>query len=87
MNQLYFINGSDSWRFNIYRSDTQSLEHSSWARTPQNQRIGDLAFMGKMNFDRPLGDSKKPISIIPYLNSQIGKDFVRVLNSIALTME
>ena len=76
LNQLYFINGSDSWRFNIYRSDTQSLEHSSWARTPQNQRIGDLAFMGKMNFDRPLGDSKKPISIIPYLNSQIGKDFV-----------
>ena len=33
--------------------------------------------MGKMNFDRPLGDSKKPISIIPYLNSQIGKDFVK----------
>ncbi len=77
LNQLYFINGSDSWRFNLYRSDTQSLEHSSWARTPQNQRIGDLAFMGKMNFDRPLGDSKKPISIIPYLNSLVGKDFVK----------
>jgi hypothetical protein len=60
LNQLYFINGAKSWRFNIYRSDTQSLEHSSWAKTPQEQRIGDLAFMGKINFEKPLGESKKP---------------------------
>ena len=74
-NQLYFINGSKSWRFNIYRSDTQSLEHSSWAKIPQEQRIGDLGFMGKMNFEKPLGESKKPVSFIPYINGSIGKDF------------
>ena len=77
LNQLYFINGAKSWRFNIYRSDTQSLEHSSWAKTPQEQRIGDLAFMGKINFEKPLGESKKPISFIPYINSSIGKDFIK----------
>ncbi len=75
-NQLYFINGEKSWRFNIYRSDTQSLEHSTWAKTPQNQRIGDLAFMGKMNFEKPLGESKKPVAFIPYINANTGRNFI-----------
>ena len=77
LNQLYFLNGSKSWRFNIYRSDTQTMEHSSWAKTPQNQRIGDLAFMGKINFEKPLGESKKPISVIPYFNGITGRNFVQ----------
>ncbi len=77
LNQLYFLNGSKSWRFNIYRSDTQTMEHSSWAKTPQNQRIGDLAFMGKINFEKPLGESKKPISFIPYFNGITGRNFVQ----------
>jgi len=81
LDQLYFINGAKSWRFNIYRSDTQSLEHSSWAKTPQQQRIGDLAFMGKINFEKPLGESKKPVSIIPYINGSIGKDFIQQINT------
>ena len=77
LDQLYFINGSESWRFNIYRSDTQTMEHSSWAKTPQNQRIGDLAFMGKINFEKPLGESKKPISFIPYFNAITGRNFIQ----------
>ena len=31
--------------------------------------------MGKMNFEKPLGESKKPVSFIPYINGSIGKDF------------
>ena len=77
LDQLYFINGSESWRFNIYRSDTQTMEHSSWAKTPQNQRIGDLAFMGKINFEKPLGESKKPVSFIPYFNGITGRNFIQ----------
>ena len=53
-NQLYFINGSKKWRFNMYRSDTQSLEHSTWINIPQNQSIGSLAYMGELNFEKPL---------------------------------
>ena len=53
------------------------MEHSSWAKTPQNQRIGDLAFMGKINFEKPLGESKKPISFIPYFNGITGRNFVQ----------
>ena len=33
--------------------------------------------MGKINFEKPLGESKKPISFIPYINSSIGKDFIK----------
>ena len=74
-NQLYFINGAKRWRFNMYRSDTQSLEHSTWVNIPQNQSIGNLAYMGEFNFEKPLGNSKKPVKLIPYINAIQGKDF------------
>ena len=74
-NQLYFINGTKKWRFNMYRSDTQSLEHSTWVNIPQNQSIGNLAYMGGFNFEKSLGTSKKPVILIPYINTIKGKDF------------
>ena len=74
-NQLYFINGTKKWRFNMYRSDTQSLEHSTWVNIPQNQSIGNLAYMGEFNFEEPLGNSKKPVTIIPYINAIQSKNF------------
>ncbi len=75
LNQLYYINNSKKWRFNMYRSDTQSQEHSTWVKIPQNQRLGNLAFMGDFYFEKKLGDSKKPVSIIPYVNLITGKNF------------
>ena len=75
LNQLYYISNSEKWRFNMYRSDTQSEEHSTWVNIPQNQRLGNLAFMGDFYFEKKLGDSKKPVSIIPYINLITGKDF------------
>ena len=59
----------------MYRSDTQSLEHSTWVNIPQNQSIGNLAYMGEFNFEKPLGNSKKPVKLIPYINAIQGKDF------------
>ena len=59
----------------MYRSDTQSLEHSTWVNIPQNQSIGNLAYMGEFNFEKPLGNSKKPVKLIPYMNAIQGKDF------------
>ena len=49
-NQLYFSNNSKKWRFNMYRSDTYGQEHSVWSKVPQNQSIGNLAFMGNLIF-------------------------------------
>ena len=74
-NQLYFSNNSKKWRFNMYRSDTYGQEHSVWSKVPQNQSIGNLAFMGNLIFEKPLENQKKPIALIPYINILNGKEF------------
>ena len=63
------------WRFNSYRFDTQSNEWSSWANIPQNQHITNLAFMGLMIFEKPLDKVKTPFALIPYVSTNISKDF------------
>lgn len=61
--------GETRWRFNSYKFDTQSNEQSTWVNIPQNQRIFSLAYLGEMIFERPLGKSRSPISLIPYINA------------------
>jgi hypothetical protein len=70
-----FREGETKWRFNSYQFDTQGNERSTWINIPQNQWIFNLAYMGEMIFEKPLGKSKAPISIIPYLNTLSAKDF------------
>ncbi|WP_291803518.1 DUF5916 domain-containing protein [Lutibacter sp.] len=67
--------GETKWRFNSYHFDTQSNERNTWVNIPQNQLIFSLAYMGDMIFEQPLGKSKSPISIIPFVNSLISKDY------------
>lgn len=67
--------GETRWRFNSYMFDTQDNERTTWIQIPQNQFIFNLAFMGDMIFEKPLGKSKTPISIIPYINTIAGKDY------------
>ena len=67
--------GETRWRFNSYHFDTQDNERNTWINIPQNQFIFNLAYMGDMIFERPLGKSKSPISIIPYINTIQGKDY------------
>ncbi len=75
MTSIKFKEGAKKWRFNSYRIETQSNERSSWTRLPQNQLIFNLAFMGEMIFEKPLGKSKTPLAIIPYINALSQKDF------------
>jgi len=70
-----FREGETKWRFNSYRFDMQANERSTWVRIPQNQLIFNLAFMGDMVFERPLGKSRTPLTIIPYVNGLSAKDF------------
>ena len=67
--------GETRWRFNSYMFDTQSNERTTWFQIPQNQYIFNLAFMGDMVFEKPLGKSKTPISIIPYINTIAVNDY------------
>ncbi len=67
--------GETKWRFNSYHFDTQANENNTWIRIPQNQFIFNLAYMGEMIFEKPLGKSKSPVSIIPYVNGLVGRDY------------
>jgi len=67
--------GETKWRFNSYHFDTKANERNTWINIPQNQYIFSLAYMGDMIFEKPLGGSKSPISIIPYANTLVGKDY------------
>ncbi|WP_422350560.1 DUF5916 domain-containing protein [Flagellimonas sp.] len=70
-----FREGETKWRFNSYRFDLQSNERSNWIQIPQNQLVFNLAFMGDMHFEKPLGKSRTPLALIPYINGISGKDF------------
>ncbi|WP_273273621.1 DUF5916 domain-containing protein [Maribacter polysiphoniae] len=70
-----FKEGETKWRFNSYRFDTQSNENSTWMNIPQNQNVYGLTFMGNMVFEKPLGKSRSPLAIIPYINAISQNDF------------
>ena len=75
LSSLAYKSNVASWRFNLYRRNNQQNEHTTWARIPQNLTIGNLAFMGELRFPKPLKKSKAPLSLIPYVNGIIAKDF------------
>ena len=70
-----FKQGETKWRFNSYRFDVQSNESSTWMQIPQNQFIFNLAFMGDMIFEKGLGKSRTPLTLIPYVNGISLRDF------------
>ena len=70
-----FTEGETKWRFQSYRFDVQVNENSVWYPVPQNQSIFSLAFMGDMVFEKPLGKSRTPLTIIPYANLLSDRDF------------
>ena len=70
-----FKEGETKWRFNSYRLDMQTNERTSWIKIPQNRLIFGLAFMGDMVFEKPLGKSRTPLALIPYINAISAKDF------------
>ncbi len=70
-----FREGETKWRLNSYRFDTQSNETSTWVKIPQNQNIYGLTFMGDMVFEKPLGKSRTPLAVIPYINYLTAQDF------------
>jgi len=82
---LNFPENSTSWRFNFFRFDTQLGVRTSWAYIPQVYKDFNLAFMGTLQFDRPLGKSNTPLSIIPYVNTRSEKQFPAELQTERIT--
>jgi len=80
LTSLKFENGAQKWRFRAYRFNLQTNEQSTSAKIPQNQFLSSLAFMGDLNFERPLGKSRTPLALIPYINGLTQKDFATDIN-------
>lgn len=72
---LRFNKGTEKWRFNIYRVDTQSNEITSWTDIPRNRFVIDMGFMGDLYWEFPLSKSGKNISLIPYVTTTVARDF------------
>lgn len=72
---LKFVEGATSWRFRPYRWNIQTNEQSTWNRVPQQQILSSLAYMGQLNFEKPLGRSRTPFALIPYINALADKDY------------
>lgn len=72
---LKFPEGSTQWRFRPYRWNNQSNQQDSWVQVPQQQRLSSLAYMGELRFEKPLGKSRMPVALIPYVNVLADKDF------------
>ena len=75
MNSLKFQEGSTFWSINVYRSDTQINQRTTWSKVPQNQLIANLAFTGILEFEKPLGNSSTSIAVIPFVAGGLIKDF------------
>ncbi len=75
LTSLKFEQGATSWRIRAYRFNIQTNETSSLARVPQSQLLGTLAFADQLVFDQPLGRSRTPIALIPYVNGLAAKNF------------
>ena len=78
---LKFEEGATKWRFRPYRWNIQSNEQSTWDRVPQNQMLSNLAFMGELQFERPLGKSRTPFTVVPYINTLTERNHVEDRNN------
>jgi len=75
LTSLKFEEGATKWRIRPYRFNIQSNETSTLKRVPQTQLLGSLAFADALVFEKPLGKSRTPLAIIPYINGSGQKDF------------
>ena len=82
---IRFTEGTTSWRFNVYRNDTQINEITSMVNIPRNNILMDLTYMGKIIWDEPLKKPSNNISIIPFTAGSIVRDFEDVEENSAQT--
>ncbi|HEY5826110.1 MAG TPA: DUF5916 domain-containing protein [Cyclobacteriaceae bacterium] len=64
---LKYIRHADNtfWNVNFVRNDMSANERSSWIRTPINFLLSNLAFVGKMYWNRNIPSKNKLYSFIP----------------------
>jgi hypothetical protein len=72
---LRFNSNTKVWRMNIVRNDLKVNEVSSWNVIPRNFSPGNLAFTGQLIWDEAPKRQGKNISIIPFINNTLTRDY------------
>jgi len=75
MSAFKFKEGINKWKFSTMRANTESNTKSSWTKVPQNQNQLNLGYFGDMIFEKPLKQTKNPISFIPYITPSFNKTY------------
>jgi hypothetical protein len=73
---LRFPEGSQEWSINFYRTDTKYNERSAWSRVPRQLPLINLAFTGKLQWDKPLGKPGSNVSLIPFVAGGGSQDYL-----------
>ncbi|HLF44905.1 MAG TPA: DUF5916 domain-containing protein [Chitinophagaceae bacterium] len=69
--------GTNEWNINFCRYNHTFNERSSWAPIPQNFRMIDLNFNGKLIWNEPPPSPGNNFSVIPFLLGGRSKDFIK----------
>lgn len=72
---IRFKQGLSSWHVNFYRIDTQLPERSIWSPVARVYPMQNMATMGDLLFDQPLGHPGGNVSVIPYAAAKSDHDF------------
>lgn len=74
-NIIRFQKGSNNWRINLYRNETQLNERSTLTRIPRNRSIMDLSFSTPIDFESPPQGGGGGISLIPFVAASSVRDY------------
>ena len=75
LSSFRFREGETNWGFGSYQRDSKNTAWNLWHKVPEDQVFSDMAFLGKMIFEKPLKKSKSKKSFIPYMNAISQNDF------------
>lgn len=67
--------GENQWRINFVRRDIHLNEVSCWSPAPRQFNAGNLAFTGMLEWDTPPPHPGGNVSFIPYVTSEVEKDY------------
>lgn len=74
-NIIRFQKGSNNWRVNCYRSETQYNEWSSLTRIPRNRMVMDLSYSTPIKWEQPPEGGGSNISLIPFITASTNRDY------------
>lgn len=72
---IRYKRGIKEWGVNFSRLDVQSTEKSAWAPVPRQFPTASLAYTGSIVFDEPPPPAGANISVIPYVLTNVSKDY------------